>query len=196
MTTEQDGAEAPVVENEKLPEGNEEVKELTPVEKELADAKAQLEKDASLLKKLRKYERENKEAAEKALAEQGKFRELYEAERAAREAIENKVKARELDNAIKQALVNFKAKAPDTVLKLIDKSAIQWNEDGTPEGKSIERALKELKNTDPILFAEETVATPPVKRPGEGTPVGGVQEEMRTAKTIDEVYAIMAKYKK
>lgn len=186
----------PVVQQE-TPEGaQQEVKELSPAEKELAALKAEREKDAELLKKLRKFEKENKDRAEKEAVEAGKFKELYEAEKAAREAIEGKVKAKELDAAIRAELSNFKAKAPDTVLKLIDKASIQWNEDGSVDTKSIEKALKAVKQTDPILFEEETSGAPSVKRAGEGDVVGGYEKEIKAAQTAKDIEAVMRKYGK
>lgn len=177
------------------PEGEKtEAKELSPVEKELAELKAQQAKDAELLKKLRKFEKENKEKADKEAIEAGKFKELWEQEKAAREAIESKVKAKELDSAIRAELANFKAKAPETVLKLIDKAAIQWKDDGGVDTKSIETALKALKKSDPILFEEEQASTPSVKRATEGDVVGGYEKDIRAARTQKEIEAVMRKY--
>lgn len=178
------------------PEG-EQQKELSPVEKELAELKAEKVKDAELLKKLRKFEKENKDAADKALLESGKFKELYEAEKLARESIEGKVKSQTLDSALKAELANVKAKAPDTVLKLLDKSAIQWNDDGSVDTKSIQKALKDLQKSDPILFEEEvTTETPAVKRAGEGDVVGGYEKEIRSCKTAREIETVLRKYGK
>lgn len=182
--------------NSKAPEGVE-TKELSPVEKELAELKAEKVKDAELLKKLRKFEKENKDAADKALIESGKFKELYEAEKLAREAIEGKVKATTLDSALKAELASVKAKAPDTVLKLLDKSAIQWNDDGSVDTKSIQKALKELQKSDPILFESETTTdTPAVKRAGEGDVVGGYEKEMKSCKTTKDIETVLRKYGK
>ena len=155
---------------------------------------AEFDKNKVLLKKVRAFERENKEAADAALQEQGKYKELYEAELTKRNELETKISAKLIDGALTSALSAAKVKAVSTVMKLIDKSKITVENDEV-DISSIQAQLKDLKLTDPILF-DTGEETPAVKRATEGTPVGGYEKELRGAKSQKEIEAVMRKYHK
>lgn len=162
-------------------------------------------KDAELIEKLRKFEKENKGLAEKAkreadaaLAEQGKYKELYEAQVEKLTALETKARNSLVDAALDAALKEAKAKSASTVKKLIDRTAISVEDDAV-DAASIAAQIEALKISDPVLFIQERQADPaanPVKRAGEGDPIGGYEKELRACKTPQQINAVLAKYGK
>lgn len=159
----------------------------------LREMEAEIAKNAELLKKVRKYEKENKEKAEQALQEQGKYKELYEAELARRGELEAKVNNALIESALDSILKEAKVVATATALKLIDRSQIVV-EDGKVDVQSLKQQVEQLRKTDPILFTN--VAGPAPKKPGEGDPTGGYEKELSAAKTPQQIYAVMKKYGK
>lgn len=184
--------ETPVVE---VPDGNVVPPEVKTAEERLAVLEAELVKKEELLKKVRKFEKENKEAAEKALADQGKFKELYEAEVNRRSELEGKIKATVLNSAITDALKDSGAVSITTVMKLIDKDKIGFDGEKV-DADSIKTLIKELKSTDPVLFQDATKPVPPVKKAGEGDVVGGFEKEIRAATTQKQIEQVMRKFGK
>lgn len=158
-------------------------------------------KDAELIEKLRKFERENKGLAYKAkmeaealAIEQGKWKELYEAQVEKLSQLETRQRDAIVNAALKEALKEAGVKAESTVLKLIDKKAISVDDD-VVDTASIKAQIEALKLSDPILFTKERegkAAT--VARAAEGTPVGGYQKEMKACRNQAEIEAVMAKY--
>lgn len=109
-------------------------------------------------------------------------------------SLKDSIKQEKTDNILKEILSKSNAKDINTVLKIIDKSAIQYNEDGNVDTKSIDNIVIELKKTDPVLFNE--VSLPDVKTASNGTPVGSYETELKSAKSQTEIIAIMKKYNK
>jgi len=165
----------------------------------LATLRAELASSQEILKKVRRFEKENKAEAEKALVEQGKFKELYEAELLKSTALEGKFRTRAIDSAVETALKDSGAKSISTLLKLIDKNRIVVEGD-VVDAASIASLVKELKISDPILFAEFDAKVvpivPAVKKAGEGDVVGGYATEMKAATTQRQIESIMRKYGK
>lgn len=166
--------------------------------KTLEEAKALLTKqtqelasNADLLKKVRKFEKENKEKADTALKEQGKYKELYEAELSQRVTLETKWKDSVVNGSIESVLKEMKVPAVTTVMKLIDRSKVVI-EDGKVDTKSIQSQLDALKVSDPVLFGPATKVD--VKRPGEHEPTSGFATEIRAARSQKEIEAIGRKY--
>lgn len=160
----------------------------------LAKQSEQMEKDAALLKKVRKYEKENKEQADAALKEQGKYKELYDTELGKRQGLELKVRDGIINSAVEKVLKekNVTLSLP-TALKLLDRSKVVI-EDDEVDTKSIQAQLDALKKSDPTLFGGTKL--PDVKRPGEGDPVGGYEKELRAAKSQKEIDAVLKKHGK
>jgi hypothetical protein len=148
--------------------------------------------------KLKQFETEQQQREQTLLTEQGKFKELYEAQIAETTKLKTGLKSKAIDAALKEALQKSGARAVDTVSKLIDKSKIEVSEeDWTVNTTAIQAQIEEMKKTDPILFGvSEGTNLPPVKRPGDGTPSAGFETEMRAAKTQQEIQSIMKKYGK
>jgi vacuolar-type H+-ATPase subunit I/STV1 len=164
--------------------------------------KAEAEKNSELLKKLRKFEKENKDRADKEAVESGRYKELYEAADAKIKETESKLRTRAADEKLKELLTAEKAKSLSTVMKLIDRSKIEFDEDGEVNVKSLAALVKSVKETDSILFdGAETPVAPNLKRATEGDVTGGYEKELAAlpANTRDistAIYKIMKKYNK
>ena len=167
--------------------------EASSTQTELEALRAELAKEKELKKDFRKYEKAYKETGEKLLNEQGRYKELYEAEVKTRSELEGKIKAKSIDSAIQDALKDTDAKSIQTVMKLIDKNKIVFENDEI-DVKSIQTLIKELKLSDPILFGIEPKPQATIKKAGEGDLVGGYAKEIRSARSQTEVDAISRKY--
>lgn len=164
--------------------------------KRVEQLEAEQAKNAELLKKLRKFEKENAVKAEDALKEQGKWKDIAEAHAAKLAELETKFRDRALTGALNEALKESKAKSISTVMKLIDKSLIKVEGDEV-DAKSIQAVIKGLKESDPILFdIEEKPTAPPVKRASEGAPISGFEQEIKACKTAKDIENVMRKYGK
>ena len=148
--------------------------------------------------KLRQFETEQTQREQSLLAEQGQFKELYEKSLADNLTLKTGLKNKAVDSAIKDILSNSGARSVDTVAKLVDKSKIViGDEDFMVDTTSIQSQIDELRKTDPILFGiGEGANLPPVKRPTDGTPTAGYEQEMRAAKSQKEIESVMKKYGK
>ena len=148
--------------------------------------------------KLKQYETEQIQREQELLKEQGKYKELYEKAEAEKTTLKTGLKNKAIDTALKDILQKSGARAVDTVQKLIDKSVVSVNEeDFSVDISTIQAQIDELKKTDPILFGlGEGTNLPPVKRPGNGTPITGFDTEIAAAKSQKEVENVMKKYGK
>ena len=164
--------------------------------------KADAEKNSELLSKLRRFEKENKDRADKEAKESGKYKELYEQADAKNKETEAKLKTKAADEKLKELLTAEKATSISTVMKLIDRSKIEFDEDGEVNVKSLAALIKSVKETDSILFdVTETPAAPIIKRATEGDVTGGFEKELaainsKTINATDAIYKIMKKYNK
>lgn len=148
--------------------------------------------------KLRAFETEQTQREQSLLSEQGKFKELFEAEQAKNQVLKTGLKNKAVDSALKDILQKAGARSVDTVAKLVDKSKVVVGEDDfNVDVNSIQLQIEELKKTDPILFGVgEGSNLPPVKRPTDGSTTVGFETEMRAAKTQAEITSVMKKYGK
>jgi hypothetical protein len=136
------------------------------------------------------------------LAEKSKLAEDFE-------GYKGKIKQKELDTNISTALEANGVKSMSAALKLLDRSMIQFDGD-TVKIDSVAAAIKALKEAEPILFKEES-ADPNGASSGntsgtkEPTPKPAVQggnaktayeTEIRAAKSVKEIEAVMRKYGK
>ncbi len=162
----------------------------------LAEIKAELERNRELIKTLRKYEKSYKEENEKALTEQGKFKELYEAEKARVQELDNSLKSLKTDSVISELVKNSGAKNLNTVKKLLDKSAIEFNEDGSVNDKSIAKQIASIQKEAPELFGLGKDETPPPTKASGDEATASFEIEMKKAKTQVEIMAVLKKYGK
>lgn len=106
-----------------------------------------------LEKKLSERDRKDAEA-------EGRWQEIAEEERKAREALEAQVADRDRREAITQAATGLRFKNPQLAYRLLDR-------DDAVDQQAAEQALKRLAKQEPYLIED-----PPVKT---GAPVGGSQ---------------------
>ena len=165
---------------------------------ELNALKEEKTKNAELLNKLRKFEKENKAKAESEMKAKGEYQKLYEEQVAKFAELEGKLREKAINSTLNSALKTsgVDEKMISTAMKLVDKAGIEVNGDEA-DAKSIERAIKALQKSDPGLFGEvEKASAPSVKRAAEGAPVAGYEKELRACKTMDEIKAVNRKYGK
>jgi len=182
---------------------NDENKEQTPnltleeALSKLAELEEKYNHNSDPLKKVRKYEKSNKQAAEQALLEQSKYKELYETVNERANRLQQQIRTQSVNQTLDGILKEEGADAPNTIKKLIDYSKIEVDDDGNIDIKSIDDQIKALKKSDPILFKKEKPTAPPVKRATDGTPTNGYEQELKAAvaaKSQKQVEAVMRKY--
>lgn len=169
-------------------------------EQKLARLEAELTQTQELLSKVRRFEKENKTAAQKAAEAKEALEKQLQAEVDKRTALEERVRGKAVDSALEKALVEAKVKAPATALKLLDKSKVGFENDEV-DAKTVAALIDELKKSDPILFEAEgeepaNPRHPPVKKAQEGETVGGYEKEIAAATSAREIEAVLRKYGK
>lgn len=147
-------------------------------------------------KRLKKFEDEHLSKEQELLKEQGKYKELYEAALQQQEQLQGALKNKAIDSALKELVVKAGARSVETVSKLIDRAQISIGDDFTVDTGSIQAQLEALKKSDPILFGIDNSNLPPVRRPTDGSPQGGYEQEIKTAKSQKEILEVMKKYGK
>jgi hypothetical protein len=154
----------------------------------------ELEANRALIKNLRKYEKSYKEENEKALAEQGKWKELYEATQSEVSELKNSLTNIKLESVLDKLVGESGAKNSNTVKRLIDRTAISFSEDGSVDAKSIQKQLIDLQKADANLFGRGEEETPKPKKAQQDAATSSYEIEITKAKTQAEVNAIYAKY--
>lgn len=167
--------------------------------------------------KLRKLEQDASGASEltqkyeELLAEKSKLYEQFEAVNGELSSMKEATKNQTVSQALTTALEASGATSVSTVMKLIDKSKIEFDEQGQIKAESIATLIKEVQESDPILFggvqeakkSEQTSTTsgastsvPDVKRAGEASTEGAYDKEMKACKSPQEIQAVLRKYGK
>lgn len=167
--------------------------------------------------KLRKLEQDASGASdltkkyEELMADKSKLHEQFEAVNGELTSLKNAAKDQTVSQALTTALEASGAKSVSTVLKLIDKSKIQFDEQGQVVADSVVALIKEVQESDPILFggdqgakkSEQTQqsstgspSVPAVKRAGEDSTEGAFDKEIKAAKSQREIEAVLRKYGK
>ena len=171
-----------------------EVSDLTKIQEELAKSK-------ELISQLRKYEKSHKEKIaieaeekEKALAEQGKFQQLYEAEKARTEEFAKQFREIKLNAVINDVLTESKVKHPETLKELLKLSEIGFNEDGSVDIKSVKQQIADIQKKHSALFELPIEETPPAKTAVDAPISSNYAIEMKKATTQKEIIAVMKKY--
>lgn len=142
---------------------------------------------------------------EELFTEKSKLLEQFEATQTELNGLKESAKQEKINSALTTALEAAGAKSINTVMKLIDKSKLQFDEEGKVNSETVISAIKEVMDSDPILFGEvdpkkETSRTgteflnPGVLRAGNGSTEGAYEKELRAAKTQNEIAAVMRKY--
>lgn len=158
-------------------------------EKRVAELQAELTKTQEILEKARKgekYHKQSKSDLEKQVAELSKYKDLYE-------QTQNQIRTQAVDTALTKAAEQAKAKNVAAVLKLIDKNEIAIK-DGAADAEAVAKAIEKVKSDVAELFEAQELPTP--KRAAEGATLAGYDVEIRNAKSIKEIEAILKKYNK
>jgi hypothetical protein len=172
------------------------VKETVETVDQLKLLSEELESKKELIKQLRKYEKAQKEEKDLALAEQGKYKELYESSQQRIKDYEESLKNNSLDSAIKDAASKYNVKSLSTLQKIIDKSLVEFNDDNSVNVESINKIIEGLQKSDAILFELPSVNTPPLKVSSEDVSTLNYETELRKCTTQKQIEAVMAKYGK
>ena len=172
-----------------LEEALAEIKRKEDNERRLLDEKAQVKR------KLSKFESDAAERDAKLLEEQGKFKELFEKEKTQREALEQRMKDDKVNSAMKVALLEAQVRSPDTVMKLVDKSLVKFDDNGNIVPDSVKAAVETIRKADPVLFGSANLGIPQVLRASEGITQDTYKTEVAAAKNAKELAAIYEKYK-
>jgi vacuolar-type H+-ATPase subunit I/STV1 len=139
-------------------------------------------------------------------AEKSKLISQYESTQSELNSLKESIKQEKVNSALSTALEAAGAKSASTVMKLIDKSKLQFDEQGNVSSDAIIAAIKEVQDSDPILFGEadpkkasatgQEFLDPGVKRASEANTDGAYEKEIRAAKNQNEIYAVMRKHGK
>lgn len=183
----------------------------TETQTELESIREELKKQKELVKKLRVYEKENKDVATVTMTDMlAKDAELQSLKQE-HQTLKDTLKSRVINESLVTQLTAAGAVSVPTALKLINMSGIEVSEtDLSVSQDSIKVVIEELRKSDPILFksggdpsqTSETVTAGgdpvkiEVKRVSETEPVGGYEKEIRGAKSQKEIVGIMKKYGK
>lgn len=183
---------------------------------EAAYLKVLSEKD-SLKQKVRTLESSSKEGLElkaqydNLLLDKSKLAEQLLTEQNLRTQLQTHAKETKLNTALSTALEAAGARSIPTVMKLIDKSLITFNEDGEVNTDSIIKAVSAVQESDSIVFGDikDPKSLPDgkilpgltsfgldAKRAGEGNLQDAYTTEVRAAKTQSEILAVARKYGK
>ena len=130
------------------------------------------------------------------LAEKSKLIEEFE-------GYKGKVKQERLDSHLTTALKDAGAKSVTAALKLLDRAMIEFGDDDSVKPDSIKKAIESLKEAEPVLFGETEVkddkqkpGVPPKPATQKTDDKTSYEQEIRAAKSIKEIEAIMKKYGK
>lgn len=173
--SEENAQGAPEVTEEKEPKvvNDSEVSQLK------AEAAQRRIENRELQKQLEDFKKQQQDALEKQQAEQGKFKELYEAEKA---------KATELEK-LQEQLQGYQKRDEDRFNTLLEKVPDNFKDlltDDLPLAKRLQMAEK---------FAQEQPKGPNYRPPGESA-VPSLAEKIKAAKTSRELEAVMAEHNK
>ena len=141
---------------------------------------------------------------EDLFTEKSKLFEQFEATQSELNSLKEGIKQEKVTSALTTALEAAGAKSINTVMKLIDKSKLQFDENGQVGSESIIAAIKEVQDSDPILFGEadpkkstqtgSEFLDPGVKRASSGAQENAFSVELGAAKNQKQIDAVMRKY--
>ena len=148
---------------------------------------------------------EYKTKYEEVFTEKSKLLEQFESIQNELNSFKEAAKHEKITSALTTALEAAGALNHQTVMKLIDKSKLQFDEEGKVSSEAVIAAIEEVKASDPYLFGDvdpkkasatgQEFLDPGVKRASNGSTEGAYEKELRSAKTQAEIMAVMKKYK-
>ena len=153
--------------------------------------------------KLRKLEQDLGDSAgykaqyETLFTEKSKLAEQLEAVTGEFNSFKATLQQEKVNATLQSAIEQAGAKSVGTVLKLIDKSKVELDEQGNVKAESLTALIEEVKTSDPILFGNETTFIDPgVKRAGDTSSEGIFDKEIKACKTQKEIEEVLRKYGK
>ena len=153
--------------------------------------------------KLRKLEQDLGDSAgykaqyETLFTEKSKLAEQLEAVTGEFNSFKAALQQEKVNATLQSAIEQAGAKSVGTVLKLIDKSKVELDEQGNVKAESLTALIEEVKTSDPILFGNETTFIDPgVKRAGDTSSEGIFDKEIKACKTQKEIEEVLRKYGK
>ena len=178
------------------------------LEANYADAVSSRDKTKMKLRELEEASGKSSELQkqyESLFTEKSKLFEQFEATQSELNSLKQSIRDDKLNSALTTALEAAGAKSVNTVMKLVDKSKLQFDEQGNVSSEAIIAAIKEVQESDPILFGDtdpkkasaagQEFSNPAVKRASEAATEGAYEKELRAAKSQNEILAVMRKYK-
>lgn len=142
-------------------------------------------------------------------AEKSKLYEQHESITKELETWKTQARDQKIATELETAFTSAGAKSISTVMKLVDKNKIQFDEQGNIKADSISEIVKGLIESDPILFGNgeekkgnqnsgnQELLNPGVKRAGDsGSTEDAFTKEIRAAKNAAEINAVLRKYGK
>lgn len=181
------------------------LEQLQVVQANYKDAVSSRDKTKEKLRKLEEKAAEF-ENFDKIVKEKTKLAEQYELVSTDFNNLKNQIMEQKIAGALETAIKDAGAKSVSTVMKLIDKQKVQFDEQGNLVADSILGAVKEVVESDPILFGEVEAKKeegsqlpgfqdPGVKRAGTSdSQQTAYEKELAAAKTADELKAVLRKY--
>jgi hypothetical protein len=168
------------------------------VEARIAELQAQIAKQSEIVEKARKGEKYQKTKAD---SEVKRIQAQYDAVKARADALEEQIRTTAANASLREVLKDNGAKAVDTALKLIDRSALVYGDDGSVDAKSVEAAVKGLMESDSFLFETQseqaqTSKSPSAIRATETDKISGFQAEVKAATSAKDLEAVLRKYGK
>lgn len=149
--------------------------------------------------KLRKLEQDFGQASEfktkyeELFTEKSKLLEQFEVVQSEFTNYKSSVNQTKIDTELTTAIERAGAKSVGTVLKLIDKSKVELDQDGNIDSGLLDALVKQVAESDPVLF-EPNFIDPGVFRAGTKPTPGSFEVEIREAKTLKEYESICKKY--
>lgn len=155
-------------------DGEEKVTESVSVEAHkrlLAQRKADRDKARALEEERNTLKAQLEAKDAETLAEQSRYKELYEAEKKKREESDGKLadmSRAQVESAKKAALREALGISKQEYLKFADLSSIQMNDDGTPDSDSLKAVANKFRESYPELLPVKASGTLPNNAPGNG----------------------------
>lgn len=144
------------------------------IPKESYDVVAEKQREAN--RRLEQFDKEKADADKKKLEDEGKFKELAEAEAAKRVDLETRYTRERKVNALKLAAVQAGTVDPEAVATLANLDGITVSEDGSVDAASVKTVVDTLKKEKAYLFGTPGAGGQPPRKPDVGNGGGGAGE--------------------
>lgn len=151
--------------------------------------------------KLRKLEQDFGQASElqskydELFAEKGSLITKLETITSEFNGFKDSIKQEKISGTLQSAIEKAGALSVNTVMKLIDKSKVEFDDTGNVKDESITSLITSLKESDPVLFGEQFI-DPGVKRASDASTEGAYEREIKSCRTQREIDAVLRKYGK